>query len=234
MASVATQLSSEPDQPPSRKSAASAEQAPRTIGTIAYYLKRMLRSAIGRKAYHAIGQILPRRSETSRYRALLKKFCAGYGIDIGFGGDPITLRAIRLDLPSPYTSVGRSSVQLGGDCRNLSWFRDNTLDYVYSSHILEDFPETQTMSILREWTRVLRPGGRLILLLPDQQRYLAHCWRTGQISPEGIVGNPHHSIPTFSLRYVDLKVNELGTLRKMAAYESLGPYSFAVVYEKED
>jgi predicted SAM-dependent methyltransferase len=204
-----------------------------TILTIVRCLKRLLRSLLGRDLYAAIGRSLPRTSETSRYRHVLAPYCTGCGIDIGFGGDPITPSALRMDLPSPYTAVGGATVQLAGDCRNLHWLRDGALDYVYSSHVLEDFPESETIEVLREWTRVLRPGGCLILLLPDQQRYLAYCRRTGQISPDGVLGNPHHSIATFSLRYVDLAVARLGGLRKIAAFESLGSYSFAAVYEKE-
>lgn len=206
---------------------------PPVTGRLVRLLKASLRALIGPKAYGALGRLIPHRSETSRHRVLLEKFCRGCGIDIGFGGDSITPTAIRMDLPSPYTSVGPSTVQLGGDCRNLSWFRDNALDYVYSSHVLEDFPEHETAAILREWTRVIRPGGRLILLLPDQERYLAYCWRSGQVNPDGIVGNPYHSIATFSSRYVDQKIDEVGGMKKVASYEPLGPYSFAVVYEKE-
>jgi predicted SAM-dependent methyltransferase len=209
-----------------------AARAP--IASISKTLRRILRSLIGRKAYDLLGRHIPRRSETGRYRAVLEKFCVGSGIDIGFGGDPITPAAIRMDLACPYTAVGRAPVQLGGDCRDLYWLRDGALDYVYSSHVLEDFPESETLPILQEWTRVLRPGGRLVLLLPDQQRYLAHCRRTGQISPDGVVGNPHHAIATFSSRYVDLTVALLGSLKKIASFEPLGPYSFAVVYEKEN
>ncbi len=204
-----------------------------TVAAIVQRLKRLLRNLIGRSVYEMIGRSLPRKSETSRHRKLLAKFCVGYGIDIGFGGDPITPTALRMDLPSPYTAVGRVAVQLGGDCRNLQWLRDGVLDYVYSSHVLEDFPESETSSILREWTRVLRPGGRLVLLLPDQQIYLAYCRRTGQVSPDGVLGNPHHSIATFSLRYVDRIIDSLGAMRKIASFESLGPYSFAVIYEKK-
>ena len=187
---------------------------------------------IGRRAYEKLGKLQPRRSETARHRGLLVQYCDGYGIDIGFGGDPISPSAVRMDMVSPYTRVGRASVQLGGDCRSLSWFASEALDYVYSSHVLEDFAECETAPILREWARVLRPGGRLVLLLPDQQRYLAHCRRVGSVNPDGVVGNPHHSIDHFSLEYVDAAATGLGNLRKVAAHPSLGPYSFAVVYEK--
>src|ERR1700720_2698368 len=123
----------------------------KTVATIVRRLKIALRALIGKKAYDKVGHISLRRSETSRHRALLEKFCIGYGIDIGFGGDPITPKALRMDLPSPYTAVGSAPVQLGGDCRNLRWLRDGVLDYVYSSHVLEDFPESETFPILQEW-----------------------------------------------------------------------------------
>lgn len=108
-------------------------------------------------------------SETSKCRARLAPYCAGYGIDAGFGGDPIVDHAIRIDRPRPYTDVGSASVQLGGNATRLEWFRDGTLDFVYSSHLLEDFEDTE--SVLREWLRVLRPGGRLILFCPDEQEF---------------------------------------------------------------
>ena len=44
-------------------------------------------------------------SETSKCRPRLAKFCVGYGIDIGPGGDPIVPAAIRVDLPNPYSCL---------------------------------------------------------------------------------------------------------------------------------
>lgn len=202
------------------------------VGRIAHTLKKLLRTLIGVPAYETLARWRPRRSETSRHRDLLAPYCSGYGLDIGFGGDAIHQAAIRMDLPSPYTRLGRAPVQLGGDCRDLAWWREGALDFVYSSHVLEDFPEPETVRILREWARVLKPGGHLVLLLPDQQRYLAHCRRVGDVDADGVVGNAHHSIAHFSLAYVDDAAAELGNLRRVAAHPSLGPYSFAVVYEK--
>jgi len=101
-------------------------------------------------------------SETSKHRDELRQFCTGYGLDVGFGGDPINDSAVRVDLPKPYAEAGGARVQLGGDCRNLKWFADGPLDYVYSSHLLEDFGPDQIVSILREWTRVLKTGGRIV------------------------------------------------------------------------
>lgn len=164
-------------------------------------------------------------SETAKCRERLAPFCRGYGVDLGFGGDPITDHAIRVDLPVPYTKVGRNqSVQLGGDCTQLRWFRDGSLDFVYSSHLLEDFPET--MPVLREWLRVLAPGGHLVLFCPDEQLFRAHCARTGQNY------NPHHKHADFSLGKVKAMLAELGGSEIVHERDRVHVYSWELVCRK--
>lgn len=166
-------------------------------------------------------------SETSKHRDKIIKYCTGDGCDIGFGGDPITDAAVRIDFATPYASTGKAPVQLGGDCRNLKWFRNDVLDYVYSSHVLEDFPEHETGLVIREWVRVLKNGGKLILLLPDQQRYLAHCRKENQPI------NPHHATDHFSAKYICGVVAKLPGLALVECNDDLGDYSFLVVFEKQ-
>ena len=167
-------------------------------------------------------------SETSKHRTELAPFCSGYGCDIGFGGDPILNSSIRVDLPEPYASTGTRSVQLGGDCGDLYWFRDSVLDYIYSSHVIEDFDEPKLYAVLREWGRVLKPGAHLVLLQPDQQRYLATC------NARGDYPNQNHALDHFSLEYLRTVFARLSFFREVAAFDQLGEYSFAVVLEKRD
>ncbi len=165
-------------------------------------------------------------SETSKHRDVVAAYCTGYGLDIGFGGDPVTPASVRVDMRQPYAHTGAAPVQLGGDCRDLYWFQNDALDYVYSSHVLEDFSESETEPVMREWTRVIRPSGSLILLLPDQARYVEHCKNTGQ---------PHnfqHSVDHFSLEYVLGVAERIGNLNPAAQHPYLGEYSFAVVFTK--
>ncbi len=82
-------------------------------------------------------------SETSKVRKNLVKFCIGNGLDIGYGGDPILPTSICLDLPDSYAKYKDYPQHLHGDAKNLVWFRDNVLDYIYSSHVLEDFRNTK-------------------------------------------------------------------------------------------
>lgn len=46
-------------------------------------------------------------------------------------------------------------------------FRTNTFDLVYASHILEHFNKFDTQNVLKEWVRVLKPGGIIRLSVPS-------------------------------------------------------------------
>lgn len=163
-------------------------------------------------------------SETSKCRARLAPYCIGYGVDLGFGGDPIVPHAIRVDLPQPYARVGSYPVQLGGAAENLYWFRDNVLDFVFSSHLLEDYEDTE--AVLREWLRVLKPGGNLIIYCPDEQRFRAHCAATGQPY------NPHHKHADFSLQFVKNALNRIGAVHILHEAPHVDVYSWELVCRK--
>lgn len=163
-------------------------------------------------------------SETSKCRARLAQYCTGYGLDLGFGGDPITPSAIRVDLAAPYTSVGEFPVQLGGDASNLYWFNDKALDFIYSSHLLEDFIDTK--SVLAEWLRVLKPGGVLVIFCPDEQIFRKHCQETGQAY------NPNHKLGHFSLDHVKSVLKEIGGTQVEHEAFPVDIYSFDLVVRK--
>jgi hypothetical protein len=120
-------------------------------------------------------------SETSTVRQEVVAYCQGNGVDIGYGGDPVVPTAITIDQPPPYTPhLGSQPQNLMGDGADLRWFKDNSLDYVYSSHLIEDFEETAP--VLKEWLRVLKPGGYMVLVAPVEKIYREHCWRSPIVS----------------------------------------------------
>ena len=47
-------------------------------------------------------------------------------------------------------------------------FKDNSLDYVLSSHVIEHFFDP--VKALREWHRVVRPGGYIFIIAPHMER----------------------------------------------------------------
>ncbi len=166
----------------------------------------------------------PMPSETSKCRARLAPYCIGDGVDLGFGGDPITPEAVRVDMPAQYGAVGQYQAQLRGDAADLKWFRDDSLDFVFSSHLLEDFEDTR--SVLREWLRVLKPGGRLIIYCPDEQVYREHCRKTGWHY------NIHHKHADFSLKFVQDHLAALGPVRYLVATPAVDVYGWDLVAEK--
>jgi len=87
-------------------------------------------------------------SEAVKY--LAKKYCQGKGVDIGGGKWPI--EGVR---------VIENKVE---ENAYLIKEKDNSLDFVFSSHTLEHLEKWQ--EALKEWYRVLKPNGILFLYLP--------------------------------------------------------------------
>jgi SAM-dependent methyltransferase len=70
---------------------------------------------------------------------------------------------------SPKKAPGKTIFCDGSD---LSSVADQTYDFVLSSHNLEHF--ANPVKALREWRRVTRPGGGLILVLPNYAKTFDH------------------------------------------------------------
>ncbi len=60
------------------------------------------------------------------------------------------------------------------DVSRLTFAPDNTYDLVRASHILEHFALEKISTVLSEWRRVLKPGGFLVLCVPN---FRAIAWR---------------------------------------------------------
>ena len=142
-------------------------------------------------------------SETALARVHLSKYIIGdFILDIGFGGTACHPKAITLDMPIGYCPSLEGHPQiLRGDAKNLNFICDNAFTTVWNSHIIEDHNfETQRAAIL-EWKRILKPGGHLITIAPDEAIYSAHCKATGQpynlahVEPTmGLAAFNHHVI----------------------------------------
>jgi SAM-dependent methyltransferase len=103
-----------------------------------------------------------RRLHDSRFAT---RWFIGDGIDVGSGPDHVGshreffpgMRSCKpWDMPD-------------GDAQILHGVADNSFDFVHSSHCLEHMVEP--FIALGNWIRVLKPGGHLILLVPDEDLY---------------------------------------------------------------
>lgn len=93
------------------------------------------------------------------------RYFVGDGIDIGGKPDPLALYA---GMFSRMGSV-RTWDWEDGDAQHLASVGDETLDFVHSSHCLEHLVDPREG--LRHWFRALRPGGHLIVTVPDEDLY---------------------------------------------------------------
>jgi ADP-heptose:LPS heptosyltransferase len=55
------------------------------------------------------------------------------------------------------------------DCTHLQLFGSASMDFVFSSHLLEHVDDYK--AALKEWWRVIKPGGHLVLYLPHRDLY---------------------------------------------------------------
>lgn len=147
------------------------------------------------------------------------------GLDIGSGGAPIIPQAISMNFVTGHFT---DNVQLRGNAKNLEWFKDGCLDYVFSSHCFEDFLPEEKTSVFREWVRVLKKGGKLLLYLPDEQTYRNYCALVGSQR------NLDHTDSTFSLNTLRRLVQDncKDIVKEVYTIEHHATYSFFVVYEK--
>ena len=85
-----------------------------------------------------------------------------------------TKRQLHIGGEARYAGWENYNIQPGdavdhvGNTLDLSRFEDNTFKTVYASHVLEHFDHvTEVDTVLSEWFRVLVPGGKVCIGVPD-------------------------------------------------------------------
>ncbi|HYF21677.1 MAG TPA: methyltransferase domain-containing protein [Ramlibacter sp.] len=111
---------------------------------------------------HETSKALARRLADSRFAT---RYFVGDGIDIGAGPDPLGQYREMF----PLMRSCRPWDLADGDAQVLEGVPDASLDFVHSSHCLEHMRDCD--AALRNWLRVLRPGGHLVVLVPDEDLY---------------------------------------------------------------
>ena len=93
--------------------------------------------------------------------------------------DARTLVAVDLILPVLARCHPVMDVRMGADIFNLP-FRSDSVDGIWNVGVMEHFTQDQIDQILREFRRVLRPGGRIILLWPGTDSVPQRVLRVGE------------------------------------------------------
>jgi len=124
----------------------------------------------------------PQGNEAQKVKFDIVPYTRGRGLDIGCGPFKVYPHFIGVD-------NGHHAKEFGWDMKpdiiteasDLSLFADQSLDFIFSSHLLEHIEDPET--VLSEWWRTLKPGGNLVLYLPHGDLY-------PQVGTEG--ANPDH------------------------------------------
>ena len=83
----------------------------------------------------------------------------GSGIDVGAGGRTLTPANERCDVVPTYSPDHLASAEA------LTFAADDTYDWLYSGHCIEHCQDT--LATIREWLRVVKPGGHVCIVVPD-------------------------------------------------------------------
>ena len=89
-------------------------------------------------------------------------------IDVGCGPDPINNNQYK------YIKSVRPWDMPDGDAQKLSSIQNYTYDCLHSSHCLEHMVDPR--EALKNWVRVVKQGGFLVVTVPDEEMYEHLLW----------------------------------------------------------
>lgn len=82
----------------------------------------------------------------------------------GGPGSPLLIGFTNIDIRN------LSGVDIVHDITNLSMFKDDSVDEIRVSHVIEHIHPNDIVKALAEWYRVLKPNGLLRIYCPDAEK----------------------------------------------------------------
>ena len=145
--------------------------------------------------------------------AFHSRYFVGNGIDIGGAPDPLAQYSEMF--------LGMEEVQIwdigNGDAQYMKGVPNDHFDFVHSSHCLEHMVDVNIA--LENWIRILKPGGYLIITVPDEDLY-EHCQWPSRFNSDHkwsfTLGEPTPTLPK-SINVLDLarKFSEVLKLERL-------------------
>lgn len=113
----------------------------------------------------------PQGHESEKIKWEIVEYTRGRGLDLGCGNYKPFEHFVGVDNGDHcrkfgWTSAANFHVQT---CENLEMFANGSMDFVFSSHLLEHIQNHE--AALKEWWRIVKPGGYLVLYLPHKDFY---------------------------------------------------------------
>lgn len=145
------------------------------------------------------------------------RFFVGSGLDVGGGPDPLGLYREFFPRMRGVQTFDKED----GDAETLDAIADESMDFVHSSHTLEHMNDPARA--LANWFRAVKPGGHLIVTVPDEDLY-----EQGQF-PSTWNGDHKHTFTIWKTR--SWSSHSLNLIELMTA---LGPAAEIVLLQKLD
>ncbi|SAL68433.1 hypothetical protein AWB71_04080 [Caballeronia peredens] len=143
---------------------------------------------------------LNRRALDARFS---NRWLVGRGLDIGGGNDSIALYRSLFPRIASVTVYDWAQ----GDAQYLENVPDGSFDFVYSAHCLEHMVDPRIA--LRHWLRVLKPGGHMVVTVPDEDMYEQGVW------PSTFNNDHKHTFAMFKQSsWSPVSINVLDVLRE--------------------
>ncbi|MEW6428685.1 MAG: methyltransferase domain-containing protein [Thermodesulfobacteriota bacterium] len=102
--------------------------------------------------------------------AFHNRYFVGHGIDVGGKPDPLGQYAGMF----ARMLSARTWDMEDGDAQQMAGVPDNQFDFLHASHCLEHMVDVG--AALGNWIRIVRPGGFLIITVPDEDLYEQGQW----------------------------------------------------------
>lgn len=115
----------------------------------------------------------PQGNEAGKIKWEIVPYTRGRGLDIGCGNAKPFQHFIGLDNLEDNRLYGhniRPDIPIING-NNLFFFSNESMDFVFSSHLLEHFNYEEVPKVLSEWFRLVKISGYLVLYLPDEDEY---------------------------------------------------------------
>lgn len=155
--------------------------------------------------------------------------CTGFGVDFGCWDDPHPAAKVLVDNQRTVWDRYHQTheVHIRDINKGFDDWPDARFDFVYSSHLLEHLIDPH--AFLRTCLRILKPGGNLVLLLPDEDFY----WPNGH--PHA---NPDHKWWHLSPAKVERWLYAAGPIKphpwvSSATAPEAGKWGFVIVATRE-
>ncbi len=167
-------------------------------------------------------------SEIAKYRYAVAPYCEGCGVDLGSQGVPCVPWAFNVDLPEAdflkYSAGNppKGAIQIRANIVKPLPFSTDSLDWICCSHVIEDFSQDKWPELFIDWGRCLKHGGRLIILIPDHERWWEY------VKAGGVHNFAHHQ-PQPEVGQLSALLTKLGWKVLKEEYTDVYPRDFNIL-----